>query len=124
MMFATTAPDQQQVRRAAAFVLKSLASQEGALLAALTGLGLWRDKQAPSEEVLLPEVHLSDAFDEQLVTSWEGATGMQVDAFEKSVIEQLKQVVAFAHSDGGATNENIRAAERLIRSGRLDLFVR
>lgn len=36
----------------------------------------------------------------------------------------LHEVAAFARSDGGAVRENIKAVERLIRSGRVDLFCR
>lgn len=42
----------------------------------------------------------------------------------KQLPGSLHEVAAFARSDGSAVRESIKAVERLIRSGRVDLFCR
>ena len=51
-------------------------------------------------------------------------TGLPVRAIERPLREHLEQVAAFSRSDGGSSPDNGAAVERLIRSGRVELFAR
>jgi len=59
----------------------------------------------------------------ELLLELREATGnLPWPAVARHLRSQLLEVAAFARSDGGAVRENIGAVERLIRSGRVDLF--
>jgi hypothetical protein len=67
---------------------------------------------------------LEDALGDEFVRSLEETTGLSRDVLREPVFAQLGKVAAFALADGGAAGDNFRAAEYLIRSGRVSPFSR
>ena len=113
--------DAEQLARAAAFTLKTVASSDGLLFRCISELEQPRQiggAQAP------PVDTLQTALPEAMVDSVASATHLPVDAVLEVVVDQLKRVARFARSDSGGLRDNLKAVERLIRSGRLDLFAR
>lgn len=104
-----------QLTRAASHVLQRLA-EEGLLQQVLQKVRGWESASAPPA--------LEDAFGEELVRSLEETTGFGRSELIAPVLAQLGKVAAFALSDGGSDSDNFRAAEYLIRSGRVSLFSR
>lgn len=108
----------RKATRAAGFVLRRLAITNEQLLSALNlventaGAGLAAQTRALNVQFsgLLAEVA--------------EATGMPSEEMERSVVEQLRQVAAFANLDGGQLAANVGAVGNLIRSGRVELFAR
>jgi hypothetical protein len=125
MIIASTDPSVEygkqptQLIRAAGHALQRLA-EDGLLERTL--------QQVSQLKACAPQGHaqpkLEQALGTEFVRSLEATTGFRSDELREPVLEQLEKVAAFAQSDGGAAGDNFRAAEYLIRSGRVSLFSR
>lgn len=112
--------DDEQLARAAAFVLKSVASDDGLLYRCISAIE--QPRPAIDGVASLPVEALESALPSGFVHQVTNATHVPTVAVLSVVVDQLKRVARFARSDGGELRDNLKAVERLIRSGRLDLF--
>lgn len=111
-------------------LLKEVAMKDGLLLSTLQEFQLTKDggNGLPPVHVVSFDntqdllAHLKNQVPAELLGRVESATGVSMDIVVGPVIEQLRRVAMFVASDGGATLENVRAVEQLIRSGRVEMF--
>lgn len=121
---------------AATHVLLVIASRGDRLLQVLQELGLLdvphpRSRHGMAFPALAPlPVHEAGNLGERLrrmvddaeLDEIERKTGVPRARFLAAAVEQLRVVAVFAQSDGGATSENVRAVESLVRSGGAEMF--
>ena len=125
-----TERERLRIARAAGMLLREMAMQDGLLRSTLEEFNLTSgasNASFPEHRARFdstPELlqHLKNQVPGELLGRVESASGVPLDIVVRPVVEQLRRVAMFVASDGGATQENIRAVEQLIRSGRIEMF--
>lgn len=114
----------EALRRAAGYALQEIAAEPGRLLTALRRLG-YGEVGANARPPTVPDARtVASALGAKLLHDVAVATGQPEDGLAKTVGRQLGVVAVFAEIDGGRLEDNVVAVEKLIRSGRVDLFTR
>jgi hypothetical protein len=125
-----TERERLRIAKAAGMLLKEVAMRDGLLLSTLQEFQLTQDglpHAVPAQELGFDNTqdllkHLKEKVPAEMLTRVESSTGVSLDIVVRPVVEQLRRVAQFVASDGGATLENVRAVEQLIRSGRVEMF--
>ncbi|MDH4390368.1 MAG: hypothetical protein QE285_02955 [Aquabacterium sp.] len=107
------------LKQAAGYALREISARPGRLLTTLQGLGY-----GTTGAGLADPVKVRSALGPELLRKVAEATGQGEDKLAETVGQQLGVVAVFAELDGGRLEDNVSAAENLIRSGRVDLFTR
>lgn len=125
-----TERERLRIAKAAGMLLKEVAMRDGLLLSTLQEFQLTKDglpSAAPATALVFENtqdllLHLKNRVPPEMLSRIESSTGVPIDIVVRPVVEQLRRVAQFVASDGGATLENVRAVEQLIRSGRVEMF--
>lgn len=119
-----TAWSDDALKRAAGYALCEVATQPGRLLTALRqlGYGVESAKSLAASAVDVQKVKF--ALGSDLLQRVADATGQGTERLAETVGRQLGVVAVFAELDGGKLDDNVVAVEKLIQSGRVDLFTR
>ena len=127
-------PTNSPVEAAASLLLTQIASQDGQLFRVLSALGMLQETSSKRQvrfdapEPLEPDVvsnlakDLGVALPPGLLDVVETRTGLPGSRVLEAAVKQLRLVASFAISDGGAVPENVRAVERFVRSGGVEMF--
>jgi len=117
-------PADAALRLAAGYTLRELSAEPGRLLTTLRRLGYGASGACPTEPVMRDAAKVRNALGDELIRQVAATTGQGEDTLAETVGQQLGVVAVFAQLDGGRLEDNVSAAENLIRSGRVDLFAR
>ncbi len=119
------------VEAAAGRVLQGIAAERGRLLAIMESVGLGgkaADMPAFGGEPMSDEqrdrvtAQLRQRLPAQILEDVQRRTGVWGDALLDAVAQQLHLVRMFALSDGDSFEDNLRAVERLVVGGNVEMF--